>query len=105
MNYIYGNTLVLGDSSYLEHHGIKNQKWGVRRFQNPDGSLTAAGRIRYGVTGAAKAAFKVGKKAGSAVASAARAGVKKAKENRKPLRPEKAFLRIRRCLRQMSLKH
>lgn len=30
----------------LYHHGIKGQKWGVRRFQNPDGSLTAAGRKR-----------------------------------------------------------
>lgn len=90
MNYIYGNTLVLGDSSYLEHHGIKNQKWGVRRFQNPDGSLTAAGRIRYGVTGAAKAAFKVGKKLGAATASAARAGVKKAKDNAYEKKKEKA---------------
>lgn len=31
----------------LYHHGIKGQKWGVRRFQNPDGSLTKAGRTRY----------------------------------------------------------
>lgn len=34
---------------YLSHHGIKNQKWGQRRFQNKDGSLTPLGRIRYGV--------------------------------------------------------
>lgn len=33
----------------LYHHGIKGQKWGIRRFQNPDGSLTAAGRKRYNV--------------------------------------------------------
>ena len=33
---------------YLEHHGILGQKWGIRRFQNPDGSLTAAGIKRYG---------------------------------------------------------
>mgnify|MGYP003530397905 FL=1 len=31
----------------LQHHGIKRQKWGVRRFQNPDGSLTPAGIRRY----------------------------------------------------------
>lgn len=32
---------------YLVHHGIKGQRWGVRRFQNKDGSLTAAGKDRY----------------------------------------------------------
>lgn len=31
----------------LTHHGIKGQRWGVRRFQNKDGSLTQAGRKRY----------------------------------------------------------
>ena len=32
----------------LYHHGIKGQKWGVRRFQNTDGSLTSDGKKRYG---------------------------------------------------------
>lgn len=32
----------------LKHYGIKGQKWGRRRFQNEDGSLTPAGRERYG---------------------------------------------------------
>lgn len=35
----------------LSHHGILGQKWGVRRYQNPDGSLTAEGRERYGSLG------------------------------------------------------
>ena len=33
-------------TDYLAHHGIKGQKWGVRRFQNEDGSYTAAGQVR-----------------------------------------------------------
>ena len=41
MNYIIAN-------GELYHHGIKGQKWGVRRYQNADGSLTAAGQKRYG---------------------------------------------------------
>lgn len=32
----------------LQHHGTKGMHWGIRRYQNPDGSLTAAGRKRYG---------------------------------------------------------
>lgn len=32
----------------LYHHGIKGMRWGIRRFQNPDGSLTKAGIRRYG---------------------------------------------------------
>ena len=31
----------------LQHHGIRGQKWGVRRFQNADGTLTPRGKVRY----------------------------------------------------------
>ena len=34
-------------SEYLEHHGIKGMKWGIRRYQNEDGTLTEAGKKRY----------------------------------------------------------
>lgn len=34
-------------SNELYHHGILGQKWGIRRYQNPDGSLTAEGKKRY----------------------------------------------------------
>lgn len=33
---------------YIQHSGIKGMRWGVRRYQNHDGSLTDAGRKRYG---------------------------------------------------------
>lgn len=36
-----------GTDEALEHHGIKGQKWGVRRFQDEKGRLTYAGKERY----------------------------------------------------------
>lgn len=48
MNY-YGYELIR--ESDLTHHGIKGQKWGQRRFQNEDGTWTAAGKERYGDDG------------------------------------------------------
>lgn len=37
--------------NYLMHHGVKGMKWGVRRYQNPDGSYTRAGRARANADG------------------------------------------------------
>ena len=47
--------------SDLRHHGIKGQKWGVRRFQNSDGSLTPAGAKRYSADDYKSALDKVNK--------------------------------------------
>ena len=44
---------------YIYHHGIKGQKWGVRRYQNEDGSLTSAGKARYNDDGTKKDARKM----------------------------------------------
>lgn len=40
------HSVFLISENYLSHHGIKGQRWGVRRYQNPDGTLTDAGRRR-----------------------------------------------------------
>lgn len=43
-----GETFKSKTEEWFEQSGILGQKWGIRRYQNPDGSLTPAGRARYG---------------------------------------------------------
>ena len=45
--YIITPSGELISANELYHHGIKGQKWGVRRYQNKDGSLTTKGKERY----------------------------------------------------------
>lgn len=48
-----------GSGRDLEHSGIPGMKWGVRRYQNRDGSLTALGKARYGKEGTGASARKM----------------------------------------------
>lgn len=66
-------------TSELYHHGVKGQRWGVRRYQNPDGSLTPLGEKRFGtVKGLERAQAnrkKILKTIGAGVGTAAAIGL------------------------------
>ena len=74
-----GNTIILKKkkneySDYLVHHGIKGQKWGVRRFETKSGHLTSAGKKRYDDSGDGQKTSAAGKKKSSKAATYAKIG-------------------------------
>ena len=76
------------ESNYLTHYGIKGQKWGIRRYQNPDGSLTSAGRKRYSDSGGIRGAVSKVKNAVTRRGSSSKAAAKKKQAEKEALDPD-----------------
>lgn len=77
----------------MYHHGIKGMRWGIRRFQNPDGSLTARGKSRRSSSDSNDervAAKKAAKQQRKDEKVARKAAAKQQKEAEKELQKEEA---------------
>jgi len=96
----------------LIHYGIKGQKWGVRRFQEENGSYTAAGKERYGRGGKDGKPLTFGARVKKSASSATKAVIgkigdkieEKRKENPKNLSDEELQERINRMNKEAQYK-
>ena len=93
--------------TYIQHYGVLGMKWGIRRYQNADGTLTAAGKKR-----AAKQELKQAKKEAKAAKKEAKAAQKaekreraNASKNRRQLSDEELNKRVKRLEQEKKLKN
>lgn len=86
--------------TYIQHYGVLGMKWGIRRYQNADGTLTAAGKKR---------AAKESNKRREAREKAARKSEKqdraRASKNRRQLSDEELNKRVKRLEQEKKLKN
>ena len=81
---------------YLCHHGVVGMKWGVRRYQNKDGSLTAEGRRHLGQgEGKDSTASKIAAKVSSTASKVASSVGKKVSDTVKNVRVKRAAAKER----------
>ena len=76
-------------SDELYHSGVKGQKWGIRRYQNEDGTLTPLGKVHYGAQKVGSAVGKAGKAVGKAGKAVAKYEVKRFKRRHLSLMSDK----------------
>ena len=89
----------------LMHYGIKGQHWYVRRYQNSDGSLTAAGKRRYsGSTGLIKSLKKAGLKTAASLTEDAQRAYASRTLNRQARRADKMVARVQKANEKNSTK-
>ncbi len=80
---------MIRNADYIQHYGIKGMKWGVRRYQNKDGTLTAEGKKREAAKDANRAEIQ---------------DRKEAYKNRRTLSDEEINTRVRRLEQEKRLK-